>query len=822
MKLDAVWTDVIYSLRVLYRRPMFAFAIIFTLILGFGINIGLFNVVNSVLLQPLPYSDPDRLVTVWEYSPQTQGKFPELPVRARDFTRWKSSSSTIESMAALAPMTINLTGNGDPEHLGGARVSANLFDVLGIQPEIGRTFFPEEDQPGNDRVVVISHALWAGKFGSDRGLLNKAITLDGQNYLVIGVMPASLLFPEGKHPNPYLPLPERADIWKPMAFSPDELQTKGSFNYGIIARLKPGVTMAAAQAQLTGISADIAKEISSTQFQVKLDALKETFVNQVRTNLLLLFGASLVLLVLGCTNLANLMITHVNGRKKEFATRRALGSSSSRVVQQVLTESLVLALIAGIAGVLVSRWITQILLAAAPADLPRMQTIHLGFSVVLFAFCLSLLAGAIIGTIPAIRLSLDDLRYSDLKEAGRTAGDRSGRAVQRLLVIGEIAGSTSLLIAAGLLLHSFLNLTKVDAGFTTDNVLTAEVSLPASAYSVDQRVSLFRDLTNNLASLPGVRSAAAITHVPLSPESDTSAITLPDHPVKDSEKPIATFRGVTPGYFDTLGINLRAGRLLTQADIEDKSSNGSVLNTVISESLVRRLWNNVSFDGVIGRSFKAKNREMRVAGVVADVKNGGLDHDPLPQAYIPPQYSETQALQMTLVLRTASDPKAMAPAVRQQIWRLDRSLPASSIKTMKDIVAQSLAQRWFAMILVLAFAVLALGLAILGTYAVLSYTVNQTTHELGIRMAMGAQRRGIILHVLRGGLQPVLVGLSIGVGLALLLGKLLDSFLFGVHAVDPVTLAAVPLVLLAAAILASFVPALRASGIDPAAALRAE
>ncbi|HET8892176.1 MAG TPA: ABC transporter permease [Candidatus Angelobacter sp.] len=820
MRVDTVWTDVAYSLRTLYRRPMFAFAVVLTLVLGFGINIALFNVVNTVLLQPLPYPAPERLVSVWEYSPQTQHKFPELPVRARDFAQWKKFSPAIDSMAALAPTEVNLTGSGEPERLGGARVSANIFDVLGIQPELGRTFLPEEDQPGSDRVVLISHALWVARFGADRRLVNQTITLDGQNFTVIGIMPADLLFPAGKQLNPYLPLPERISLWKPMAFSPDELQTKGSFNYGVIARLKPGETISAAEAQLTGVSADLAKEISGPLFKVKLDSLKEAFINKIRTNLLLLFGASLILLLLACTNLANLMIMHINGRKKEFSTRRALGCSSWRVVQQVLTESMVLALIAGAVGIFVSHWITQILLAAAPANLPRIHTVHLNINVIFFAFLLSLLAGAIIGTAPAIRLSLQEVSYSDLKDSGRTTRGRSSRALQHGMVIAEIAGSTGLLIAAGLLLHSFVNVTNVDAGFTAENVITMEVTLPASTYSVKQRIDLFRDLTDRLMSLPGVISVGAITHLPLSSESDTSAITLRDQPAKDVEKPIATFRGVTPGYFRTMGINLRTGRFFNQADIDDASAD--IVNMVISESLARRLWGDAPFESVVGRSFIAKGRDMRVIGVAAEVKNGGLDHDPLPQAYIPPQYSEVEARRMTLVLRTRSDPKTLAPSIRAEIWKLDKSLPVSSMRAMKDIVSESLSQRWFAMILVVAFALLALGLASLGTYTVLSYSVSQTTQELGIRMAMGAQRSEIVLYVLKAGLQPAFAGLLIGIGLALVLSKLMNSFLFGIKAFDPVTLVIVPFLLLTSAMLASYVPALRASSIDPAAALRSE
>jgi predicted permease len=339
---------------------------------------------------------------------------------------------------------------------------------------------------------------------------------------------------------------------------------------------------------------------------------------------------------------------------------------------------------------------------------------------------------------------------------------------------------------------------------------------------VERRTAFFRDLTNRLIGLPGVTSAGAITHLPLSPESDTSAITVPDQPAKDFEKPIATFRGITPGYFTAMDIGLRAGRMLSQADIDDTSNDGAVVNTVISESLARRLWRNVPFENIVGRSFRAKNREMRIVGVIGEVRNGGLDHDPLPQAYIPPQYAETVAQQMTVVVRSQGDSQIMAPTIREEVWKLDKSLPVGSIQTMKEIVSKSLMQRRFAMTLVLAFAILALALAVLGTYSVLSYAVSQTTRELGIRIAMGAQRSWIILYVLKRGFQPAFIGLVLGLALGLVSSKILTGFLFGVTFLDPITLVAVSCVLLGCATLASFVPAWRAARIDPIAALRAE
>lgn len=818
--MDGFRKNLSYAARMLYRRPTFSLAVILMLVLGIGINVGLFTVVNSVLFEPLPYQEPERLFSVWVFSPQTQSKFPELPVRARDFNLWKKFNASFTDIAVLAPMAVNLTGTGDPEHLGGAKISANFFDVLGMHPELGRSFLPEEDQPGNDRVVLVTHQFWVERLGANRNILNQTITLDGQNYTVVGVMPADLLFPRGKQLNPYLPLPDHIDVWKPIAFTPEQLQARGSFNYGVIGRLKQGQTVASAQEQLNGILADQAKELAG-HFQVKLDSLKESFVSKMRTNILMLLGAGIVLFILGCINLANLMITHINGRRREFATRRALGGSSRNIAAQIITESMLLAFLAGTAGIFSSAWITQLLLAMAPVDLPRAQSVHLNLTVILFAFLISLVAGIIIGAIPTVRILSENLSYADLKDAGRTSEPKA-RILQRGLVIAEIAGSASLLLAAGLLLRSFEKIINVDAGFNAEHVLTAELSLPPSTYSLERRIAFFRDLTNQLAGLPGVNSAGAISHLPLSPESDTSAITVPDQPVNDFERPIATFRGITPGYFVTMDIGLRAGRMLNQADIDDAGTNGAVMNTVISESLAQRLWRNVPFESIVGRSFRAKNREMRIMGVVGEVKNGGLDHDPLPQVYIPPQYTETGAQQMTVVLRTQSDAQTLTPAIREEIWKLDRNLPVGSIKTMKDIVSTSLMQRRFAMTLVLTFAVLALALAVVGTYGVLSYAVSQTTQELGIRIAVGAQRSSIILHVLKRGFQPAFVGLLLGLLLGLISGKVLNNFLFGVTVLDPVTLVVVSCVLLGSATLASFVPAWRAARIDPAAALRAE
>jgi putative ABC transport system permease protein len=810
--------DIRLALRTLRRSPGFAAAAIVTLALGIGANTAIFSVVYAVLLRPLPYAKPDQLVAVAGVVPQMRARFPSMAMRARDFDAYRRSNSVFSGMSALRSQDFNLTGAGEPERLYGARVSANFFSILGVQPERGRTFVPEEDDSGRDHVVVISHALWARRFGADPGVLNRTVSLDGQSYVVIGILPEGFLFPTGKQLHPMVEFGPRVDVWKPMAFSSADLQRLGNWAYGCMARLKPGVSLTQAHENLNAIAATIPFPDGRMTAQTQIVPLATVFSGKVRQGLLVLLGSVALLLLIACVNLANLLLARMSARGREFATRAALGASRWRLVRQLLTETSVIASMGATAGVLIAYWGTRLLVSLGPAISPAARSSQLNGPVLLFTVAVALATGIACGLVPAFEAARGD-PHENLASRGAVSGRRTDR-LRRVLVAVEVALSTGLLVVAGLLLHSFVRVMNVDKGFTVERILAADLSLSGTQYSRERGIAFYLELAGRIRSLPGVISAGIVTAPPLGgkarrSESGPVYFETDTDPARTVDRPFGTFQSVTKGYFAALGIPLLAGRLL--ADEEP------VPVTVISACLARKLWPAESFGSIVGRRIKLNHpavNPVTVVGVTGDVRADTLESDPNPAAYRP--LSQAPFGEVTLMLRTALEPETLASAVRSEVWILDRNLPVASMQTMREIVSASTAPRRFQMTLIGLFAALSLALAVVGIYGVTSYSVARRTQEIGLRMALGAQQADVLKSVLMEGLRPVLVGLALGLGAAGMAAASIRSMLFGIGPLDPVALGAVCCILLAAAALACYVPARRASGVDPVSALRSE
>jgi predicted permease len=821
--IDELRQDVRIALRALGKSPSFAFAAVGTLALSIGANTAIFSVVYAALLKPLPYANPHELVAISLYVPTLQSRFPSLAIRPADFEEFRRSNSVFTDMAAIRERNFNLTGGGEPERLYGARVSANLFSLLGVQPALGRTFLPEEDAVGSERVVVISDDLWRRRFGSDPGVINRTLLLDGQPHVVVGVMPGGFLFPANKQLHAQIELGPHIDIWRPAAFERDELQAELiGFSWGVVGRLKPGTAHEVARANLDVIARTIGEQmrakvpsLSDFELHTQITPLRDIYFGSVYQGLLMIMGAVGLLLVIGCVNLVNLLLARLTSRSRELATRAALGAGRGRLIRQLLTESVVVAMLGGVAGLPIAAWSTRVLIWLGSSDLSAAQATWLNAAVMLFAFAMVLGAGLAVGLLPAIELARGRL-YDTVNDGSRgmTTGKRSGY-VRRALVMSEVALCTALLVVAGLLLRSFVNLLSVDRGFEVERVLALDVAVAPERYQGSQRVAFYRDLLDDLRALPGVTSAGAVSILPLTPESEgnTFLVYLDSDTEPSLDRPIAHSRAVTPGYFTAMGIPLATGRFL---EAEEPGS-----HVVVSEELARRLWPGAALSSIVGRGIKINevtDKPATIVGVVGDVRAARLDREPTPTLYVP--HTRNRARAMTVVMRTQQDADALAAAVRAQIWKRDNSIPVEPIRTMREIMSASVAPRRFQTTLVLLFALLALGLALVGVYGVTNYSVTRQTREIGVRFALGAERRDLLRAVLSQHLRPVAGGLMLGLALAWMATITIRNVLFGVAPLDPLVLGTVCFALAITAALACYVPARRASRIDPVIALR--
>jgi putative ABC transport system permease protein len=807
--LDTLLQDVRFGARVLAKNRGFTAVAVLTLAFGIGMNTAIFSVVNAVLLRPLPYENSDELVQIWGTQPQLD----TAPTSPANFLEWREQNRVFEHVAAYTGQTFNLSGAGEPEQIRAARVSADLFELLRVRPILGRAFLAEEDQYGSHRVVIISHALWQRRFGASPQIVGQTLTLSDQSYVVVGVMPPEFSF-----------LRAATDVWVPIAFSPGERQTRDTNYLYVIARLKPGVTLEQARAEMEAL-ARRQQELypgSNAGVGVKVISYKEQVVGDTRPVLLVLLGAVGFVLLIACANVASLLLARAAGRRKEMAVRSALGASRFRVIRQLLTESVLLALLGGGLGLLLAHWGLDLLVALQPANIPRLAELSIDRSVLLFVSALSLLTGIAFGLAPALHASRLDLNDA-LKEGGKGAGGGGGRQrLRSLLAVSEIALSLVLLIGAGLMIKSFWRLMQVDPGFDPEKTLTMVVSLPASRYAETERqVAFFRQAVERVSSLPGVVAAGVTTDIPLFGGSSTGFDIEGRPPYAPGQRPMVEYRSVSPGYFRAMGIPLLRGHTFTEQDRGDAP--GVV---IINETLARRYFPNE--DPVGKRLGFSKPTDWReIVGVARDTRNYGLDEEVKPEAYMPltqsaPDYLAGSISGMILVARASSDPQSMAAPIKREVQGLDGSLPVYNIKTMEQYLAESVARRRFNMLLLVVFAGVAVLLAVVGLYGVMSYMVSQRTHEIGLRMALGAQPRDILAMAARQGL--ALIGVGVGVGLvgALALTRVMTGLLYGVGATDPATFAAIVLLLALVSMLACYVPARRATRIDPLIALRYE
>ncbi|MFL6208617.1 MAG: ADOP family duplicated permease [Pyrinomonadaceae bacterium] len=804
-----IWQDLRYGLRMLVKTPGFTAVAVIALALGIGANSAIFSVVNTVLLRPLPYKDPERLMMVFEDN--SRHGYPRDTPAPANYIDWRDQNQVFTGMAAIAEQDFSLTGAGEPERLDGRLVSASLFPLLGVEPRLGRAFLPEEDSPGGSRAVILSYGLWQRRFGADKSIIGKSLTLNGNSHTVVGVMPPDFQFPA-----------REVQLWVPIAFTSQEAARRGSHYLDVVARLKSGVTVQQAQTEMTTIAARLQQQYpeQNTGVGAVVVPLHEQLVGDIKPALLVLLGAVAFVLLVACANVANLLLARAAARQKEIAVRVALGASRLRLLRQFLTESLLLAGLGGLVGLLLSLWGVHLLKAFIPENISQAKAITVDARVLIFTLAVSLLTGLIFGLAPATQASNFNLNET-LKEGGRDSATGSrGHRIRALLVVAEVAVALVLLIGAGLLINSFLRLHNVDPGFRADHLLTMQIALPKQKYPDQTHRSVFYDeLLRRVEALPGVQSAGVTTNLPLYPQGNSIGITIEGRPAPaPGQELIVATRVVSPHYFQTMGIQLLRGRGFSEQDKADAP--GAV---VISETMARRFWPGEDPTGKRICPGRPESPEdwMTIVGVVRDVRQFGLAAELKPQMYL--SYAQAGFFApRDLVVKTSVDPLGLAATVRANVWAVDKEQPVSDIRTMEEILSESVARQRFSTLLLGAFAALALVLAAVGLYGVMSYSVAQRTHEIGVRMALGAQTRDVLKLVVGQGLKLVLVGVLIGLAAAFVLTRVMASLLFGVSATDPVTFITISLVLLSVAVLASYIPARRATKVDPLIALRYE
>ena len=801
--------DLRYAARLQRKNPAFTIIAIIALALGIGANTAIFSVVNTVLLRPLPYKDPERLVMVWEDA--TKQGYPRDTPAAANFVDWRDQSQNFEGMAAIADESFNLTGSGDPERLEGRRVSATMFPLLGVEPQIGRVFTAAEDQSGAQRVVVLSYPLWQRRFGGDPGIIGQSLTLNGESYVVVGVMPARFQFPSSDD-----------QAWVPIALTQQDAGNRNRHYLQVLGRLKPGVSLTQAQSEMSTIAARLQQQYpqSNAELGAVVQPLQEHLVGDIKPALLVLLGAVGLVLLIACANVANLLLARAAVRQKEIAVRVALGAKRSRLIRQFLTESVLLSTLGGLVGLAIAYGGLILLKAFIPENISQAREISIDVKVLAFTFLVSVATGLIFGLAPAIQAARFN-QIDTLKEGGRDAATGgSGQRLRGLLVTAEVAISLVLLIGAGLLINSFLRLRNVDPGFRTDNLLTMKIVLPEPKYEeMARRSAFYTELVNRVQSLAGVRSAAVTSNLPLYRQGNSISIGIEGQPAPPpGQERIVVTRIISPGYLDTMSIPVLRGRGLTEQDTETTPN-----VVVISETMARRYWPGEDAVGkriAVGRIRKPEDW-VQVVGVAKDVRQFELNAEPKPQMYL--TYRQMGFFDSRdLVVKTDVDPASMAATVRKAVWEIDKDQPVSNIQTMDQILAESIARQRFSMLVLAIFAAVALVLAGVGIYGVMSYSVAQRTHEIGIRMALGAQTGAVLKLAVGYGMKLVIAGIAIGLIAAFALTRVMSTLLFGVTATDPTTFALISLLLIAVAVLASYVPARRATRVNPIIALRYE
>jgi putative ABC transport system permease protein len=800
--IETFFQDVRYGLRSLRKKPGFTVTAVIALALGIGANTAIFSVINAVLLRSLAYRDPGGIVMVWERS--LRGGRSQNSVSPANFLDWKRQSKSFEQIAASWDTRVNLTSGGEPEEIQVQKVSADFFPILGVSPELGRTFVRAEETSGTEPVVILGHDLWQTRFAGNRAIVGQTVAMSGRNCTVIGVMPPGFHF-----------LNTQIKAWLPLQLDPATDWRKSGRFLRSVARLKPGVSVQQAQAELDTIGKQL--EIAYPDFNkgwgVNLVPMHEQIVGDIRPVLLVLVAAVAFVLLIACANVANLLLSRAASRQKELALRAALGADRLRLIRQMMTESVLLALMGGVLGVLLAYWGIQLLVAFAPDNIPRLHEITIDPRVLSFTFGVSLLTGLVFGLVPALQSSRPDL--NDALKEGARGSSSSSRVVRNLFVVAEMALALVLLVGAGLMLRSFAQLHQVKTGFDAENVLTMRVQLPAAKYGQpQQRADFFKRAEDRLATLPGVKSVGAISYLPLTGLATSTSFNLATKPLPPSESPGTEVRPITPGYFNAMGIPLLKGRAFDERD----GANSRVV--IINETLARKFF--PGQDPIGQQLIVSWEPEVadEIIGIVGDIKETALEQEPNPAVYWP--HPREPYPFMNYVIRSAIDPTTLSAAAAREIHALDPDQPVADVRTLDQVVAKSIARPRFNALLLAIFAGVALVLSSVGIYGVMNYSATQRTQEIGIRMALGAKPGDILRLVVGHGMKLTAAGIAIGVIASLALTRVMTNLLFGVTATDLPTFLGVSALLTAVALLANYIPARRATRVSPVVALRYE
>jgi predicted permease len=799
----------------LLKRPSFTLVVVLTMALGIAANTTIFSAIDAVLLNPLPYKNSDRLMVVWETNKQLG---PEMWDRNEaaigNFLDWRSRNTVFEQIGTIFDTDMNLSGIGEPERIKSCVVTTNFFQVLGIQPMLGRSFLPEEEVPGHPYSVIVSHELWQRLFASDRNLINKSLTLNGHSVAVVGVMPPAfeLQFPISVH----------VDMWVPMvidAADPDYHDRSLNFLY-TVARLKPGVSREQAQTEMSLIASQLQQQYPQTNSDrgVRVVPLHKQLVGKIESYLYMLFAAVGFVLLISCANVAGLLLARVTARNKEVAIRMALGASRWRLMRQLLTESVILSALSGVLGLLLAYGGIKLLVSLTPAEVPRLHEIGLHVPVFLWTLAISIVTGLLFGLAPALQASRPDVNKALKESSGRSPGSSQRTGLRNVLVVSEVAVALLLLVGAGLMTRSFVRLQQVNPGFEATNLLSMNIALPTSKYRPQQATAFFDQLVERVKNLPGVKAAGGVNPLPLSNSNISEAVLVEGAPtVALADRPSVGIRVITPGYFQTMSIPLLKGRSFTE---QDRDNTPNVI--VVNEALASRFWPNQDAVGkrLAFEDSPGKPVWREIVGVVGNVRHKALETEIMPEVFFP--YHQYPGNFMSLVVHTASAPVSMIPAVRKEVLTLDKDQPVSDIMTMEQRLARSVAARRFVMLLLSSFSILALGLAAVGIYGVMAYLVTQRTQEIGVRMALGAQKTDVLKLVVVKGMGLAVIGATIGLIASLILTRLMRSLLFEVAPTDWLTFMTASLVLLSVALLACYIPARRATKVDPLVALRYE
>ncbi len=815
--------DLAYGTRILLKAPGFAATSVGIVALGIGAATAIFSVVYGVVLRPLPYQDPDRLVSLWTVMPQfgTQG----ANVNAADYRDWRSDNRIFDDIALVRHIAnFNLIGAGEPERLFGARVSSNLFKVLGVAPALGRTFTEDEDEIGHDDVALLSHGLWKRRFGGDPFVIGRTINLSGVAHTVVGVMRPDFQYPGREF-----------QIWTPLTVNPEVLSRKlPGYDWLAVARLKRGVRLEQAQSEMDAIAKRLASAYPKTNSNIGVAVVPmlESTVGGVRTALYMIFGAVVCLLLIACMNLANLLCARASSRSREFAVRLALGASRGRLAIQALAEVAPVLLVGGLLGAVTAAWGVAAFVPLAPATLPRVESIGINGPVLAFSVAMLVATGIVAGLVPAIQAWRSELTNATREDSRSTVGNLRQSTARNILIVAQIALVLPLLVGAGLLVRSFSALMHVDPGFRTDNVLSLHLAIPRSKYPKDEQVAaLAGRLVEGVAALPGVQSAGMVNRLPLAGVGQINGLefeNVSSGPPAAVAGPLAESfdtRTVTPDYFQTMGIPLIEGRVFTHHDTQTTSvpeMPGVLIPAtgIVDERIARRFWPGQS---ALGKRFRFGFPGMpwvEIVGVVGHIRHDGLDVDPRPQVYF--NYLQRAQDRMALVVRSNQNPRALISAILQAIRSVDPEQPVYDIRTMEDVVERSTAQRWLNMMLVTIFAAISLMLASVGVYGVVAYGVSQRRREFGIRLALGAERSAVARLVVRQGAVLAIAGAAIGFVASVFVTRAIESLLYGIKATDPPSFATATGLLVGVALLASYVPARRAASVDPASTLRNE